>query len=107
MLKPAVIASQNQVNKYPTLKLYRHGVAVKKEYRGARAVEPFVQFIREQLASALKVVRSSPEFKVGLSEFKKRVIMGFFADQESENYKTFAKLASILRDSCNFIAGVG
>ena len=32
----AQVASSNQVSKYPTLKIYRHGVMAKKEYRGAR-----------------------------------------------------------------------
>ncbi len=30
------IAVKYHVNKYPTLKLYRHGVMTKREYRGAR-----------------------------------------------------------------------
>lgn len=30
------LAQSNQINKYPTLKLYRHGIALKKEFRGAR-----------------------------------------------------------------------
>ena len=37
-LKIGTLAAQNQVNKYPTLKLFRYGTPVKKEYRGARFV---------------------------------------------------------------------
>ena len=34
-------------------------------------------------------------------------MIGYFANKESENYKTFTKLASMLRDSCHFVAAIG
>jgi len=99
------LSSKNNVNKYPTLKLFRHGVALKKEYRGARSVEAFTNFIRDQIADPLKVVEAIPDlFNI---ETKKRTIIGYFANQNSENYKAYSKLSSILRDSCNFVAAVG
>ena len=47
-----VVASQNSVSKYPTLKIYRHGVMAKKEYRGARFVN--LKFVFENLVFTLK-----------------------------------------------------
>ncbi|CAF3744124.1 unnamed protein product [Rotaria sp. Silwood1] len=35
------IATKYHVNKYPTLKLFRHGIMTKREYRGARQVDAF------------------------------------------------------------------
>ena len=103
----AEIASQNQINKYPTLKLYRYGISVKKEYRGARSAEAFVNYIKEQLNSPLKFAQSLDELNKYLIESTKRTIVGYFADMHNENYKVYLKLSSILRDSCNFVAGVG
>ena len=52
----------NGISKYPTLKIYRSGVLVKKEYRGARTVAAFENFIKDQLESKVKVVESVPDF---------------------------------------------
>jgi len=99
------LAASNNVNKYPTLKLYRYGVAIKKEYRGARSVEAFLNYIKDQIADPIKEVNSLPDLYT--LENKKRTVIGYFANKESENFKSYSKLASILRDSCNFVAAVG
>lgn len=43
------IASNYRISKYPTLKLFRNGQVVKKEYRGQRSVDAIVSFIRDEL----------------------------------------------------------
>lgn len=101
------LASSNNINKYPTLKLYRYGVAVKKEFRGARTVEAFISFIKEQITNPVKVAKSNIELSQSVTDLKKRMILGYFESEESENFKVFTKLASMLRDSCAFVAGVG
>ncbi len=100
-----VLAAQNGINKYPTLKIYRYGVLVKKEYRGARTSEAFQNFIKEQLVSKLKVVESAAELQLLRDE--KPTILGFFENKETDNYKTFLKLANILRDRVEFVAAIG
>ncbi|CAF3683472.1 unnamed protein product [Rotaria sp. Silwood1] len=47
------IATKYHVNKYPTLKLFRHGIMTKREYRGARQVDAFFDFIRKQIESSI------------------------------------------------------
>ena len=64
----ATLASNNQVNKYPTLKLYRYGTATKKEYRGQRSVESFLTFVKEQIANPIKIARSQIEYQTQLVE---------------------------------------
>ncbi|UJR10878.1 hypothetical protein I4U23_015065 [Adineta vaga] len=96
------IAVKYHVNKYPTLKLFRHGVMTKREYRGARQVDPFMDFIRKQVETSITKL-SSPSDLFTL-DTKKRYIVGHFDDENSENYKTFIKIASLLRDECNFVA---
>lgn len=98
------LSTKNHINKYPTLKLFRYGVALKKEFRGARNVEAFSNYIREQLVDPVKVVHNIHELQS--VEYKKRTLVGFFDDTTSPNYQTFVKLASVLRDSCSFVAAV-
>lgn len=50
----ASISSRYKVSKYPTLKLIRNGIPVKKEYRGARTSDAFLEYIKQQLANPLK-----------------------------------------------------
>ncbi|CAF1534797.1 unnamed protein product [Rotaria sp. Silwood1] len=96
------IATKYHVNKYPTLKLFRHGIMTKREYRGARQVDAFFDFIRKQIESSITKL-STPSDLITL-DLKKRYIVGHFDDENSENYKTFSKVASLLRDECNFVA---
>jgi len=96
------IATKYHVNKYPTLKLYRHGLMTKREYRGARQADAFMEFLRKHIQSSI-IKLASPSDLVTLDE-KKRYIIGHFDDENSENYKTFSKIASLLRDDCNFVA---
>jgi len=96
------LAVKYHVNKYPTLKLFRHGVLTKREYRGARNVDMFLDFIRKQVVTSITKL-SSPSDLYTL-DTKKRYVVGHFDDENSDNYKTFTKVASLLRDECNFIA---
>jgi hypothetical protein len=54
VLWTASISSRYKISKYPTLKLLRNGVPVKKEYRGQRSAEAFAEFIAKQLENPVK-----------------------------------------------------
>lgn len=43
------LAGRFHVSKYPTLKLFRFGSLVKREYRGQRSASALASFIRTQL----------------------------------------------------------
>jgi len=43
------LAARFHVSKYPTLKLFRFGALVKREYRGQRSASALLSFIRTQL----------------------------------------------------------
>ena len=45
----ASVAAKYHVTKYPTLKLFRHGQLVKREYRGQRSVDSLANFLRDQV----------------------------------------------------------
>ncbi len=55
----AAIASRYQISKYPTLKVYRFGSVSKREYRGARTTEAFIEFMRDQMKSPIRFLDDS------------------------------------------------
>ena len=54
----AAVAAQFHVSKYPTIKMFRNGQLIKREYRGQRSVEAITQFVREQVKDPLTRVES-------------------------------------------------
>lgn len=99
------IAAQYHISKYPTLKLFRNGEPLKKEYRGQRSVDAIADFIKEQIKDVVEVhnnLESLDEI-----DLNKRHMIGYFATQDSDQYRNFAKVANMLRDSCKFHAALG
>ena len=61
------IALQNSVSKYPTLKLFRYGKALRKEYRGQRSVDAFSQFIKQHMKPSVVDVNKPEDLKIDVS----------------------------------------
>lgn len=57
----ADIAQRYRITKYPTLKLFRNGMMMKREYRGQRSVAAIADFIRQQQVDPVKEIRSLEE----------------------------------------------
>lgn len=99
------ISQKYHISKYPTLKLFRNGRLAKREYRGQRSKDAFVQFIRDQLVDP--VVQLPNPAEIPKLNDKKRSIIGFFRDTTSNEYSVFKRVAGALRDDCAFHAGIG
>ncbi|KAJ8004946.1 hypothetical protein DPEC_G00141560 [Dallia pectoralis] len=99
------IAQRYRISKYPTLKLFRNGMMMKREYRGQRSVTAIADFIRQQKIDPIKEIHSLEE--VNTVDRSKRNIIGYFDQKDSDNYHTFEKVANILRDDCVFLAAFG
>ncbi|XP_034552771.1 endoplasmic reticulum resident protein 44 [Notolabrus celidotus] len=99
------IAQRYRITKYPTLKLFRNGMMMKREYRGQRSVAAIADFIRQQQVDPVKEIQSLDEIKT--VDRSKRNIIAFFETKDSDNYHTYEKVANILRDDCTFTAGFG
>jgi len=110
---------QYSINKYPTMKLFRHGIVSKKEYRGARSIDAFTTYINDQFKPTLVTFSKAEDLISGtgidpntnqvikaVNRANKNVI-GYFSDANSENYKSFSALANNLKDDCSFYAGLG
>ncbi|KAK9504393.1 hypothetical protein O3M35_010733 [Rhynocoris fuscipes] len=103
--KEGSIASRFHISKYPTLKLIRNGQPAKREYRGKRSVEAFLEFIQKQLEDPIKEFKDISE--LNNLDTKKRIIIGFFDQKDCPEYNTFRRAATNLKDDCQFHAGFG
>ncbi|KAM9805689.1 endoplasmic reticulum resident protein 44 [Syngnathus typhle] len=99
------IAQRYRISKYPTLKLFRNGMMMKREYRGQRSVAAIADFIRQQQVDPVVEIHSEEELKS--VDRSKRNIIGYFENKDSDKYRAFEKVANILRDDCVFSAAFG
>ena len=99
------LGTRFHITKYPTLKYVRNGQLAKREYRGQRSADAFLQFVKEQTKDPIKEFKELKE----LTEMdgKKRYIIGYFEDKNSLEYANFRKSAMNLKDDCVFHAGFG
>lgn len=99
------IAQRYRITKYPTLKLFRNGMMMKREYRGQRSVAAIADFIRQQQVDPVKEMHSMAE--INTLDRSKRNIIAYFQSKDSDNYHTYEKVSNILRDDCTFLAAFG
>ncbi|XP_072757724.1 endoplasmic reticulum resident protein 44 isoform X3 [Anoplolepis gracilipes] len=99
------VSSRFHISKYPTLKVIRNGQPTKREYRGQRSIEAFQEFIRKQLEDPIREFFDLRE----LNELddKKRMIIGYFDKKDTPEYQLFRKVATNLKDDCQFHVGFG
>jgi len=91
----------NHISKYPTIKVFRRGVALKSEYRGQRSPAAMEQYVKELLASAMEEVNSEEEITTAV-EREKRLLVGLFNNADHPSRANYAKIADQLRDECQF-----
>lgn len=96
------LSTRYQISKYPTIKYITNGVLAKREYRGQRSVESFVEFVRKELEPPIKEFTTIDNL-LPLLDDKKRHIIGYFNDKNSGAYNTFLRAASTLKDDCDFL----
>lgn len=99
------IASRFQISKYPTLKIIRNGQPAKREYRGQRSKEAFVQFVRDQLIDPIKEFSNLKELEQ--LDTRKRIIVGYFDRRDMPEYSIFRRVATNMKEDCNFHVGFG
>lgn len=99
------IAKRFQITKYPTLKVIHNGEPLKREYRGQRSQEAFVQFVRDQLKDPVKEFSHLKDLEK--LDTKKRIIVGYFDRRDMPEYSIFRRVAGNLKDDCHFYVGFG
>lgn len=99
------VASRFHITKYPTLKLFRNGQPAKREYRGQRSTDAFVTFIKNQLEDPIKEFTQLNEL-INL-DGKKRIVIGYFDRKDVPEYNIFRRVATNLKEDCQFYVGFG
>jgi len=103
--KESHLGTRFHITKYPTLKYVRNGQLAKREYRGQRSAEKFVEFVQEQTKEQVKEFFDLNELH-DMDE-KKRYLIGYFEQRDSPDYSVFRRVASNMKDDCVFLAGFG
>jgi endoplasmic reticulum resident protein 44 len=98
------IALENAVSKYPTIKLFRNGKALKKEFRGQRSVDAFSAFIKQQMKPAVGDVLDPVDLKINE---ERNTVVGYFDAKNNDAYKTFEIIADEMFESVDFLACLG
>lgn len=99
------LATRFHITKYPTLKVIRNGQPAKREYRGQRSVEAFVEFVKKQLEDTIKEFTSLKE--IAEIDKKVRAVIGYFPQKDIPEYKVFRRVAANLKEDCQFYVGFG
>jgi len=99
------LGTRFHITKYPTLKYVRNGQLAKREYRGQRSADAFLDFVKEQNKDPVKEFKELKDLTD--MDGKKRYLIGYFEDKNSLEYANFRKAAMNLKDDCIFHAGFG
>ncbi|CAG9533743.1 unnamed protein product [Cercopithifilaria johnstoni] len=104
-VKQAKIADKYSVHKYPTMKVFINGELANKEYRSTRSVDALIAFVKQQLSSSIRDFVGKKDLEKQMDKSKRNVI-AYFADKDSDEYRSFQKVATILREDCAFWVGI-
>lgn len=103
--KESSVASRFHISKYPTLKVIRNGEVTKREYRGARTADAFLDFVKKQLEDPTQEFSSLKDLEK--LDSKKRIIIGYFDRRDMPEYSIFRRVATNLKEDCQFHVGFG
>jgi protein disulfide isomerase len=92
-------ASKYGVSGYPTLKIFRNGVA--SDYNGPRTASGIINYMKKQVGPASKELNTVEEAEKMFS-LDEVIITGFFVSKSGSDHRTFIALANALRDKFKF-----
>ena len=101
--KEGSLGQRFHITKYPTIKYVQHGVVAKKEYRGQRSAEAFLDFVRQMVKDPIEEFTSLDQVQ-NMNE-KRRHLIGYFDSKESPDYENFVKVSRALKEDCVFHIG--
>lgn len=103
--KESALASRFHISKYPTLKIIRNGLPIKREYRGQRSADAFLEFVKKQLEDPIVEFQSLKDLEK--LDTKKRIVVGYFDRRDQPEYTIFRRVATNLKEDCQFHVGFG
>ena len=85
------LGTKFHITKYPTIKYVVNGQLAKKEYRGQRSAQAFLDFVIEQTKNPVEEFENLQELTK--LEEKAQYVIGYFESKESDAYATYRKAA--------------
>lgn len=101
----ASIGEKYRIDKYPTMKFFRHGSPIKKEYRLSRDFHSLLKYFLSEVESSLIRLNSTDDLEKKFNE-DKAFFIGQFFNEKSENFLRFKKISDLLRDQCQFVYSI-
>ncbi|KAH6765498.1 PDI-like 1-2 [Perilla frutescens var. hirtella] len=96
------LASQFQIQGFPTIKILRNGGKSVQEYNGPREAEGIVEYLKKQVGPPSTEIKSVEDAS-SLVDEKKIFVVGVFPKFAGEEYDNFMALADKLRSDYDFI----
>lgn len=95
---------ENQVTKFPTLKLVYLGIYINTEYRGQRTVKDIKSFLTKLVDNDVPVMNNITELESVRSDRDHRCVIGFFPAESHELFQIFKKISGVFHEECYFYA---
>ncbi|KAK6150784.1 hypothetical protein DH2020_015716 [Rehmannia glutinosa] len=95
------LATEYQIQGFPTIKILRNGGKLIQEYKGPREADGIVDYLKRQVGPASAEIKSV-EDAASLIDEKKIFIVGVFPKFSGEEFENFIALAEKLRSDYDF-----
>ncbi|OMO61087.1 Thioredoxin, partial [Corchorus capsularis] len=95
------LATEYEVQGFPTLKILRNGGKNVQEYKGPREADGIVEYLKSQTGPASAEIKSAEDATKLIGD-KKIVVVGVFPKFSGEEFETFMALAEKLRSDYEF-----
>nr|GMC66534.1 protein disulfide-isomerase-like [Ipomoea batatas] len=95
------LASQYEVQGFPTIKILRDGGKTVQDYKGPREADGIVTYLKKQVGPASSEIKSK-EDAANIIDEKKVFVVGVFQEFSGEKFENFISLAEKLRSDYDF-----
>ncbi|KAK7385169.1 hypothetical protein VNO78_30881 [Psophocarpus tetragonolobus] len=95
------LATEFQVQGFPTIKILRNGGKVVQDYKGPREANGIVDYLKKQSGPATAEIKSADDASVLIGQ-NKVAIVGVFPKFSGEEFENFKALAEKLRSEYDF-----
>ncbi|XAR62812.1 Protein disulfide-isomerase [Bertholletia excelsa] len=95
------LASEFDINCFPTIKILRNGGKNIQEYKGPRDAEGIIEYLKKQSGPASAEIKSVDDANA-LINGNKIIVVGIFPEFSGEKFENFTALAEKLRSDYDF-----
>jgi endoplasmic reticulum resident protein 44 len=94
----------NNISKFPTMKMVYLGIHMKTEYRGQRTVTAIQSYIEKLIDNDIQILDDIDKLVQVRADNNHRCVIGFFSSMKSDIFRTFKKVSGIFHEQCYFYA---